>query len=102
LRNQKMTKGLLAMGMVAGLYLNGCSDNRSVHSPVASIGSASDIQDKLATTQALRHIDIKVHTRNGKNILSGVVQTQKQKFLAGSVARSVEGSGIVINRLVVQ
>jgi hypothetical protein len=97
-----MTKSLFAMGMAAGLCLNGCSDNRPVHSPVASIGSASDIKDKLAATQALRHTNIQVNTQNGKNILSGVVQTQKQKFLAGSVARSVEGSGIVINRLVVE
>jgi len=97
-----MTKGLLAMGMVTGLCLSGCSDNRSVHSPVARAGSASDIQDKLVTTQALRHTDIKVDTQNGKNILSGVVHTKKQKFLAGSVARSVEGSGIVVNRLVVE
>jgi osmotically-inducible protein OsmY len=43
-----------------------------------------------------------VNTQNGKNILSGVVHTEKQKFLASSVARSVEGSGTVINRLVVQ
>ena len=97
-----MTKGLLAMGIVAGLCLSGCSDNRSVHSPMARAGSASDIQDKLATTQALRHTDIKVNTQNGKNILSGVVDTEKQKFLASSVARSVEGSGTVVNRLVVQ
>ena len=97
-----MAKSLFAMGMAAGLYLNGCSDNRPVHSPVASIGSASDIKDKLAATQALRHTNIQVNTQNGKNILSGVVQTQKQKFLAGSVARSVRGSGIVVNRLVVQ
>ena len=97
-----MTKGLLAMGMLVGLYLHGCSDNRSVHSPVARAGSSSDIQDKLAITQALRHTDIKVDTQNGKNILSGVVHTKKQKFLASSVARSVAGSGIVVNRLVVQ
>ena len=97
-----MTQGLLAMAMFAGLYFNGCSDNRSVHSPVARAGSAADIKDKLGTTQALRHTDIQVNTRNGKNILSGVVQTQKQKFLAGSVARSVEGSGTVVNQLVVK
>ena len=90
------------MGMVAGLCLNGCSDNRSVHSPVARTGSASDIQNKLVTTQALRYTDIKVDTQNGKNVLSGVVHTKRQKFLAGSVARSVEGSGIVVNRLVVE
>ncbi len=90
------------MGMIVGLCLSGCKDNASVHSPVARAGSASDIQDKLATTQALRHTDIKVNTQNGKNILSGVVYTEKQKFLASSVARSVEGSGIVVNRLVVQ
>lgn len=98
----KMTKGLLAMGMVAGLYLNGCSDNRSVHSPVARAGSASDIKVKLATTQTLHHTNIQVNTQNGKNILSGEVHTQKQKFLAGSVARSVQGSGIVVNQLVVK
>ncbi len=97
-----MTKGLVAMGMVTGLCLNGCSDNRSVHSPVAKAGSASDIEDKLHTTQALRDMDIKVDTQNGKNILWGAVHTQKQVFLAGSVARSVEGSGIVVNRLVVE
>ena len=98
----KMIKGLLAMGMVAGLYLSGCSDNRSIHSPVARAGSASDIKDKLTTTQTLRHTNIQVNTQNGKNILSGVVHTQKQKFLASSVARSVEGSGIVVNQLVVK
>ena len=97
-----MTKSLLAMGMVAGLWFSGCSDSTSVHSPVARAGSASDIQDKLATTQALRHTDIKVNIQNGKNILSGVVYTEKQKFLASSVARSVEGSGTVVNQLVVK
>ncbi|TNF43766.1 MAG: BON domain-containing protein [Epsilonproteobacteria bacterium] len=93
---------LLVGGTLIGLWLNGCSDNRSIDSPVASMGSASDIKDKLATTQALRGTNIEVNTRNGKNILSGFVHTQKQKFLAGSVARSVEGSGIVVNQLVVQ
>ena len=97
-----MTKGLLAVGMVAGLYFSGCSDNRSVYSPVARAGSTSDIKDKLSMTQALRDTKIQVHTQNGKNILSGVVHTQKEKYLAGSVARSVEGSGIVVNQLVVR
>ena len=97
-----MNKVLLVMGLTVGLWLSGCSDKSSVHSPVARAGSSSDIQNKLATTQALRHTDIKVNTQNGKNILSGVVHTQKQKFLASSVARSVEGSGTVVNRLVVQ
>jgi hypothetical protein len=98
----KMTKGLLAVGIVTGLYFSGCSDNRSVYSPVARAGSTSDIKDKLATTQALRHKNIQVNTENGKNILSGVVDTQKEKYLAGSVARSVQGSGIVVNQLVVK
>lgn len=98
----KMNKVLLVMGMVAGLWFSGCSDKSSIYSQVARAGSASDIQDKLAITQALRHTNIQVNTQNGKNILSGVVHTEKQKFLASSVARSVEGSGIVVNRLVVQ
>jgi hypothetical protein len=97
-----MTKGLLVMGIVTGLCLNSCSDNRSIYSPSARAGSASEIEDKLSTTQALRHTDIRVDTQNGKNILSGVVHTRKQKFLASTVARSVEGSGIVVNQLVVE
>ena len=98
----QMKKVLLAMGMVAGFWLSGCSDTASVDSPVARAGSASDIKDKLATTQALHGADIQVNTQNGKNILSGVVHTQKQKFLASSVARSVKGSGTVVNQLVVK
>jgi len=97
-----MTKGLLVMGIVTGLCLNGCSDNRSIYSPGARTGSASEIEDKLSTTQALRHTEIKVDTQNGRNILSGVVHTRKQKFLASAIARSVEGSGIVVNQLVVE
>ena len=98
----KMKKVLLAVGMLAGFWLNGCSDSASVDSPVARAGSASDIKDKLATTQQLLNTKIEVNTQNGKNILSGVVHTNKQKFLAGSIARSVEGSGTVVNRLEVQ
>jgi len=91
------------MGMVVGLWLNGCSNNNaSVHSTVARAGSASDIKDKLATTQQLQNTNIRVDTEGGKNILSGVVYTKKQKFLASSVARSVKGSGRVVNRLAVQ
>lgn len=93
---------LLVTGIFIGLWLNGCSNHRSTYSPVASMGSASDIKDKLARTQALRGTNIEVNRRNGKNILSGVVHTKKQKFLASSVARSVEGSGIVVNQLVVE
>lgn|GEM_PF-1512534 len=98
----KMNIILLAIGMIAGAWLNGCTNNTSVHSTVARAGSASGIKDKLGTTQQLRLTDIRVTTQNGKNILSGVVQTQRQKFLASSVARSVEGSGTVVNRLAVQ
>ena len=99
----KMKKVLLAMGMVAGLWLSGCSkNNTSVHSTVARAGSASDIKDKLATTQQLQNTNIRVSTQDGKNILTGVVHTKKQKFLASSVARSVKGSGTVVNRLAVQ
>ena len=97
-----MYRVLFAVGTFIGLCFNGCSDNTSIDSPVARMGSASDIKDKLATTQALRGTSIEVTTRNGKNILSGVVYTKKQKFLAGSVARSVQGSGIVVNQLVVK
>lgn len=99
----KMKKVLPAVGMVVGLWLSGCSNNSaSLDSTVARAGSASDIKDKLATTQQLKNTHIRVDTEDGKNILSGVVHTKKQKFLASSVARSVEGSGRVVNRLAVQ
>lgn len=98
-----MKKVLLTMGMFAGLWLGGCSNNTtSVYAPGARTGSASDIKDKLSATQQLQNTNIQVSTQNGQNILSGVVHTKKQKFLASSVARSVEGSGIVVNRLEVQ
>lgn len=91
------------MGILAGSWLSGCSNNNtSVYSPGARTGSASDIKDKLATTQQLQNTNIHVSTQNNQNILSGVVHTKKQKFLASSVARSVEGSGTVVNRLEVQ
>lgn len=99
----KMKKVLLSMGMLAGLGLSGCSNNNiSVYSPMGRTGSASDIKDKLAATQQLQNTNIQVSTQNGQNILSGTVHTKKQKFLASSVARSVKGSGTVVNRLEVQ
>lgn len=98
-----MKKVLLTVGMLAGLCLSGCSNTTtSVHSPVARTGSASDIKDKLTTTLQLQNTNIQVSTQNGQNILSGVVHTKKQKFLAGSVARSVKNAGTVVNRLEVQ
>ena len=101
-KSNTMHRVLIALGTLMGLCLGGCSNTTSIDSPVARMGSASDIKDKLATTRALYGTNIEVNTRNGKNILSGVVNTKKQKFLAGSVARSVHGSGIVVNQLVVR
>lgn len=93
---------LIAIGTLMGMYFMGCTHHTLIDNPVARMGSASAIKDKLATTQALRGTNIEVNIHDGKNILSGVVYTKKQKFLAGSVARSVQGSGIVVNQLVVR
>lgn len=99
-----MKKKLMAAGIASMILLSGCANNKSA-TPQEKYGfspSSSPISQKLAQTKALKKTYIVVKKENGKTILQGRVHTKKQKFLAGTVARSVEGSGMVVNRLAVQ
>ncbi len=61
----------------------------------------ANIKAKLDNTKELQGFQLYPHIQEGKTLLSGIVNTKREKLLAGSIARSVEGSGIVVNRLVV-
>ena len=61
----------------------------------------ANIKAKLDNTKELQGFQLYPHIHDGKILLSGIVNTKREKLLAGSIARSVEGSGIVVNRLVV-
>lgn len=99
-----MKKFLMVASIIGMILLNGCADNKDT-APKEKYGfspSSSPVSQKLAQTKGLKNTYIVVKKEDGKTILQGRVHTKKQKFLAGTVARSVEGSGMVINRLAVR
>jgi hypothetical protein len=94
---------LSILSVMAVIMMSGCADNSNVKpSKIAGFGAASDVKNKLSTTQGLQNTNIIVSVKNGKMVLNGVVHSEKQKYLASSVARSVKSSGTVVNRLAVQ
>lgn len=105
-----MQKVLLSILVIVGVLLSGCNEDKvtipKVNSPVQTqtVVSTSDvvdnIQTKILSTKELKYCKVSVSKEGENIILLGQVYTKKQKFLASSVARSVQGSGRVINRLV--
>ncbi|TET89020.1 MAG: BON domain-containing protein [Sulfurovum sp.] len=94
---------LSILSVVAVMMMSGCADKSDVKlSKIAGFGAVSDVKTKLSKTQGLQNTNIIVSVENGKTVLSGVVHSKKQKFLASTVARSVRSSGTVVNRLAVQ
>jgi osmotically-inducible protein OsmY len=101
-------KILTAVLLALAVMLSGCTEDKVpmplpqkvLPKPEYSSDRVGNIQAKLKATKEL--VYTKVHVmKEGENIvLVGSVYTKKQKFLASSVARSVQGSGRVINRLV--
>ena len=97
----KMVLTILNMAVV--LIVSGCAGKDNARpNTIASVGSATDVKEKLAKTRSLQDTHIVVSIENGKTVLSGTVHHKKQKFLASSIARSVRGSGIVVNRIAVR
>lgn len=99
-----MKQNLMRAGIACLILLSGCANNQDT-APKEKYGffpSSSPVSQKLAQTKVLKNAYIVVKKENGKTILQGKVHTKKQKLLAGTVARSVEGSGIVVNRLAVR
>ncbi|MBD3790324.1 MAG: BON domain-containing protein [Campylobacterales bacterium] len=99
-----MKKSMIAACISGMILVSGCAPQGTA-SPKEKHGfypSSSAVSQKLSQTKGLQDTYIVVKQENHRTILKGKVHTKKQKFLAGSVARSVKGSGIVENRLAVQ
>lgn len=96
---------LIITALLLSLMLNSCSEDEPNPPKVVETKSKNSItysiKEKLDQTKELQGINIYPHIQDGKTLLSGIVRTKKQKFLAGAIARSVEGAGVVVNRLVV-
>jgi len=95
---------LVIMSLLLITIFSGCSQDKPSVPKVEMKGKNSittSIKEKLDSTKELQGTSIYPHIDDGKTLLSGIVHTQKQKFLASTIARSVEGSGIVVNRLVI-
>ncbi len=94
---------LSILSIVAVIMMGGCTDKSDLKpSKIAGAGAASDVRAKLSKIQGLQNTNIIVSVENGKIVLSGVVHSKKQKFLASTVARSVRSAGTVVNHLAVQ
>lgn len=96
---------LIIMSVFLSLLLVSCGQDEPTPPKIVvtqnkNSSITSVIKEKLDNTKELQGVSIYPHIEEGKMLLSGIVHTQKQKFLAGSIARSVEGAGVVVNRLV--
>jgi len=78
--------------------LGGCSTTTSSLIAPLSQRTTKTIESKWAQTTELKDAEIEaVHTEN-KILLQGVA-TPKQKYLAGSIARSVVKGNLVVNNI---
>jgi len=103
-------KNILLTSIIIALLLNGCNEDK-VNIPKNTVKLAlakhkanfsdviSEIKAKLLSTHELKYCKINVLKEGDNIILLGQVYTKKQKFLASSIARSVQGSSRVINNL---
>ena len=93
----------MIFGITVVLTVSGCASRDGAKSnTIASVGVSDTINAKLAKMQSFQDTHIVVFIEDGKTVLSGSVHHQKQKFLASAIARSVRGSGTVVNRIVVR
>jgi len=91
--------------ILGGLMFGGCSTDKVVQDTEDyAMGSfvTSKIKAKLVKTVGLESFNINVRTYDDQIILTGVVDTQKQVYLAGSVARSVNGARRVRNHITIK
>jgi len=95
--------------LIAGLFLvNGCMSNSN---KVTNSGPVKYISDSVLTAkvktaliqqQGLKGFDIHVVSYHNIVQLSGFVDTEVQKELAGQIARNVDGVAELVNNLIVQ
>ena len=67
--------------------------------PSVSQATADDIEEKLTTVTTLQGSQIKADKAGNAIVLSGYARTNKQKYLASSIARSFTNGGRVINNI---
>jgi len=94
--------------LIATLFLlNGClsSNGTATSGPVKYIEDSvltAKVKTALIQQQGLEGFDINVTTHNGIVQLSGFVDTDVQKELAGQIARNVDGVVQLVNNIIVQ
>jgi osmotically-inducible protein OsmY len=96
--------------LVAALFLvNGCvgSSNNSISesAPVKYVADSvltAKVKTALIGQQGLKGFTIHVNSHRGIVQLSGFVNTDMQKELAGQIARNVDGVAELVNNLIVQ
>jgi len=93
------------MSVVIVLMFQGClaySPNESAGQYMNSSFVTTNVKARLAGTAGLETLTINVETINDTTLLSGFVQTNEQKVLAGEIAETTKGVHKVINTIVVQ
>jgi osmotically-inducible protein OsmY len=94
--------------IVALFLVNGCVGSNS---SVANSGPVRYVEDSVLTAkvkaaligqQGLKGFTIHVNSHRGIVQLSGFVNTDVQKELAGQIARNVDGVAELVNNLIVQ
>jgi len=94
--------------LIAALFLvNGCVSSRgtTTSGPVKYIEDSvltAKVKTALIQQQGLQGFEINVTTHNGIVQLSGFVDTDVQKELAGQIARNVDGVVQLVNNIIVQ
>jgi len=87
--------------------LNGCTNNNNVDttSPVEYVKDSvltAKVKTALLQQKGLEGLSIHVNSYKGIVQLSGFVDTDVNKELAGQIARSVDGVQEVVNNLIVK
>jgi len=93
------------MSAIVIVMFQGCfaySSQESAGDYVNSSIITTNVKARLAGTAGLESLTLNVDTINGTTLLSGFVQNNEQKVLAGEVAETTKGVRKVINTIVVQ
>jgi len=96
---------IIAIGIAGGLWMSGCAIISSSETPKQFMDSSiitASVKARLADTVGLEKLNLTIQTLDSNVLLSGFVQSEAQKTLAGRVAENTQGVRKVINKIVVQ
>ncbi len=85
--------------------MSGCAVISSSETPKQFMDSSiitASVKARLADTVGLEKLNLTIQTLDSNVLLSGFVQSEAQKTLAGRVAENTQGVRKVINKIVVQ